>query len=1059
MADEADTAPAPPTAPDASPSDAPSPCCCPAPADALAAPAAPAAPEPTAAEPQAPPTPPTVLPPPSTPPAESPPVPSALDAASGPPSLAEAERSEEDKSARQHRHKHKHRHKRRGGDEEGTPGSSASTASAASCGGGVERSASAGAKALSPEDTARKWLAEQTRDTRFTDPATPLTSLLADGTVLCKLLNKFFPDTVVVPHASAIPFKQMEAVQRYLDGCRKVGAQEHHMFASSAMYEGRDLHCVVGNVLWLQRASTSSQGGLSEGTPPAPAKVTSVRRSKSMAAIKFSPPPSYESLEQAADEAAKVRYSESAQGLPGRARLADVTRQDDDARVKSELMYNTDVEQSVREWIAAVLEEPHLFDNAPSITSALKSGVILCRLVNKIKPGLVSKIHKMNVPFMQLENLNHYMEACKALGIRDSDLFMPSDLFEGKNMTVVVNHLYVFATSLHRMGKVSVAIRSTKASRSLFSQILVKEQLDDVSSAASSPSDVAELEQHRELLAWANKKMEGLGVAMENFGADVRNGVKLLRLVECVTKTQLPAYDESPKIMWSAMQNACLLFRIVMQSTFSSLDCCTPQDIVLGNGRRVASLVAYLRERFDLDYAFMRLLNDGEDKMITLEEASECDESSAGSPEQRGLRSKSPNPRRFPSTLRLLGSQQQPAGASPQPLKSPAKPPSSSPSTLSPQSTPASGEPKMSKAEAERVLRARTAMRKRVADEILQTEESYSTSLDSLVRDLITPLQAAWLRASRSRRESVAPDEMEAIFANLEAIAVFHREFLTDLRMRMSVWGGEATLGDVFLLKADAMACYGPYLRNYAGSIVSVHYLAAKSPAFLAAVRDFEARQANKLTLQSFLVMPVQRLPRYLLLLKELRKFTPKQHADRALLQAAEKALLAVTERINSGVDPRSGDAARRAIAIAESIEGLEACGVALVSADRRPVREGRLVRLEKKGSRLGHSPYCFLFTDVLVLCEQSKAPRSPAQPFALIEVAAIARVARVAVSAKREHALLLMDAAKRKPRWTLEFASDEERALWEKDLGATVAANATRATSPAQRLVLDDAK
>lgn len=41
---------------------------------------------------------------------------------------------------------------------------------------------------------------------------------------------------------------------------------------------------------------------------------------------------------------------------------------------------------------------------------------------------------------------------------------------------------------------------------------------------------------------------------------------------------------------------------------------------------------------------------------------------------------------------------------------------------------------------------------------------------------------------------------------------------------------------------------------------------------------------------QSFLIMPVQRIPRYQLLLKELQKRTPADHPDMPFIQVAARA-------------------------------------------------------------------------------------------------------------------------------------------------------------------------
>ena len=54
------------------------------------------------------------------------------------------------------------------------------------------------------------------------------------------------------------------------------------------------------------------------------------------------------------------------------------------------------------------------------------------------------------MPFKQMENINSYTEACRRLGVPDSDLFVTVDLFEGKNMPAVVRNL-------HSLGRVAQA--------------------------------------------------------------------------------------------------------------------------------------------------------------------------------------------------------------------------------------------------------------------------------------------------------------------------------------------------------------------------------------------------------------------------------------------------------------------------------------------------------------------------------------------------------------------------------------------------------------------------
>ena len=60
-------------------------------------------------------------------------------------------------------------------------------------------------------------------------------------------------------------------------------------------------------------------------------------------------------------------------------------------------------------------------------------------------------------------------------------------------------------------------------------------------------------------------------------------------------------------------------------------------------------------------------------------------------------------------------------------------------------------------------------------------------------------------------------------------------------------------------------------------------------------------------SLDSFLIMPIQRIPRYLLLLAELKKHTPLEHPDHAQLTKAEALIGATAKHINEQVRARYG--------------------------------------------------------------------------------------------------------------------------------------------------------
>jgi hypothetical protein len=107
-------------------------------------------------------------------------------------------------------------------------------------------------------------------------------------------------------------------------------------------------------------------------------------------------------------------------------------------------------------WITSVLNEPSLTeelmqstqfpvdDDERGFQALLKSGAVLCRLVNAVAPGSVAKISTSTQPFPQRENVKAFIDNIRNLGVPDSENFETDDLFAGKNMKQVLIALHSF---------------------------------------------------------------------------------------------------------------------------------------------------------------------------------------------------------------------------------------------------------------------------------------------------------------------------------------------------------------------------------------------------------------------------------------------------------------------------------------------------------------------------------------------------------------------------------------------------------------------------------------
>ncbi|UJR35235.1 hypothetical protein I4U23_028000 [Adineta vaga] len=100
---------------------------------------------------------------------------------------------------------------------------------------------------------------------------------------------------------------------------------------------------------------------------------------------------------------------------------------------------STDLDREAQEWIEAVIGEK--FPNLP-YEDALKDGVLLCKLMNKLQPGAIAKICTSGGGFKLRENVSAFQTAARSYGLPDSELFQTVDLFEKRNIPQVTQCIH-----------------------------------------------------------------------------------------------------------------------------------------------------------------------------------------------------------------------------------------------------------------------------------------------------------------------------------------------------------------------------------------------------------------------------------------------------------------------------------------------------------------------------------------------------------------------------------------------------------------------------------------
>lgn len=132
---------------------------------------------------------------------------------------------------------------------------------------------------------------------------------------------------------------------------------------------------------------------------------------------------------------------------------------------KQRSKYNLEVEQEVVQWVNRVVPERQISGGSPeSLQQSLQNGDVLCRLINNIKAGSVNNkifLQKLNTSgsdFSAFENIANKQRitaavtAFKRVGVPETSTFRAEDLTDGKDMTAVLQCVYMLGRICNKNG-------------------------------------------------------------------------------------------------------------------------------------------------------------------------------------------------------------------------------------------------------------------------------------------------------------------------------------------------------------------------------------------------------------------------------------------------------------------------------------------------------------------------------------------------------------------------------------------------------------------------------
>lgn len=186
-----------------------------------------------------------------------------------------------------------------------------------------------------------------------------------------------------------------------------------------------------------------------------------------------------------------------------------------------------------------------------------------------------------------------------------------------------------------------------------------------------------------------------------------------------------------------------------------------------------------------------------------------------------------------------------------------------------------------------------------IIEEILETEKNYISCLETL---------NAVFRSQLKDANIITEKDLNSLFpSHLQDIKESHTHFMTGLEERMNNDDWRGIIGDIFAKMTSApvnlLEMYTAYVNSFPKAISTLSKCTRSSNKFRKFLEDcYENPVVERLDLPSFLLSPVQRLPRYILLLRELLKYTDEDHPDRFFITEAMSQMESLISSLNSSI-------------------------------------------------------------------------------------------------------------------------------------------------------------
>ncbi|KAH3763183.1 FYVE, RhoGEF and PH domain containing protein [Pelomyxa schiedti] len=296
--------------------------------------------------------------------------------------------------------------------------------------------------------------------------------------------------------------------------------------------------------------------------------------------------------------------------------------------------------------------------------------------------------------------------------------------------------------------------------------------------------------------------------------------------------------------------------------------------------------------------------------------------------------------------------------------------------------------------------------------------------IDFLIQKYVIPIT----ESSNSSAPLMTPKQVSLIFSNITSILNINQILLKQLSARISNWSDSSCIGDIFCELAPFLKIYTLYCGNYTKASTILSVLSTKSDpldTFLKTAASY-SDELDK-SLPSLLVAPIQRLPRYQLMLREVLKFTEESHVDYKNISEALEKIADINSLVNESI--RDMEEFEKILALQKQFIGY--CPP-LVAPHRKLLKTGVLLKVCRKRDK---PRVFFLFSDCLIYAVKVEAVNGYRHHFLLN--LHNAQLKSLPDTSKTRYSFQILSKQK---SFTVCAKDEEEKEQWTSEIQATIA-------------------